>query len=535
MSEGGGQRWDASRSAAGDRNPWLIACVVSIATFMQVLDTAIANVALQHIAGSLGADTDEATWVVTTYLIASAVIIPVSGWLSDVIGRKRYYMLCVAVFTVSSVLCGFAPNLGMLIFFRVLQGLGGGGMAPSEQSILADTFPPWRRAQAFALYGVAVIVAPTVGPTLGGYITDNYSWEWIFFINGPIGVISLVLVQWLVAEPEVLKKERRDLWRKGIRPDWGGFLLAALFLGCLEVVLDRGQQDDWFQSSFIVTFAALSVIALLLFIPWELSRDDPIVNVRLLFQRQFGTAFMVMLTIGIVLFGSTQFMPRLLQEGFQYTAYLSGLALMPGGVAMLLMMPVAGQLSSHVQPRTMMAVGMVAVAFGMWVSTALDPNTSFGWFAEIRVIQVVALPLLFVPITTVAYSGIRPEDTGQASSLINVARNLGGSIGISMANTLLTQRAQFHQSRLVEHIYPSSPNYQQWSGRITQFFIGQGDNAVQAKAHALGWIGKTIGAQATLLSYLDVFWAAAIFAALMVPVTLSLKTVDLSKGTPAGH
>jgi DHA2 family multidrug resistance protein len=208
---------------------------------------------------------------------------------------------------------------------------------------------------------------------------------------------------------------------------------------------------------------------------------------------------------------------------------------MPGGVAMLLMMPVAGQLSSHVQPRTMMAVGMVAVAFGMWVSTALDPNTSFGWFAEIRVIQVVALPLLFVPITTVAYSGIRPEDTGQASSLINVARNLGGSIGISMANTLLTQRAQFHQSRLVEHIYPSSPNYQQWSGRITQFFIGQGDNAVQAKAHALGWIGKTIGAQATLLSYLDVFWAAAIFAASMVPVTLSLKTVDLSKGTPAGH
>jgi DHA2 family multidrug resistance protein len=535
MSDSGGQRWDNSRSAAGDRNPWLIACVVSIATFMQVLDTAIANVALQHIAGSLGADTDEATWVVTTYLIASAVIIPVSGWLSDIMGRKSYYMACVAMFTASSVLCGFAPNLGALIFFRVLQGLGGGGMAPSEQAILADTFPPWRRAQAFALYGVAVIVAPTVGPTLGGWITDNYSWHWIFLINGPIGVISLILVQWLVAEPDVLKKERGERWAKGIRPDWGGFLLVTLFLGCLEVVLDRGQEDDWFQSSFIVTFAALSALALLLFIPWELSRDDPIVNVRLLFQRQFGTAFMVMLTIGIVLFGSTQFMPLLLQQGFQYTAYLSGLALMPGGVAMLLMMPVAGQLSSHVQPRTMMAVGMAAVAFGMWVTTALDPDTSFRWFSEIRVVQVFALPLLFVPITTVAYSDLRPQDTGQASSLINVARNLGGSIGISMANTLLAQRTQFHQSRLVEHIYPSSPNYQQWSGRITQFFIGQGDNAVQAKAHALGWIGKTIGVQATLLSYLDVFWAAAIFAALMVPVTLSLKTVDLSKGTPAAH
>jgi DHA2 family multidrug resistance protein len=528
------QRWDNSRSAAGDRNPWLIACVVSIATFMQVLDTSIANVALRYIAGSLGADTDEATWVVTTYLIASAVIIPVSGWVSSVVGRKTYYMGCVAVFTVSSVLCGFAPNLGALIFFRVLQGLGGGGMAPSEQAILADTFPPWRRAQAFALYGIVVIVAPTVGPTLGGWITDNYSWQWIFFINGPIGLASLLLVQWLVIEPEALKKERREHWRKGIRPDWIGFLLVALFFGCLEVVLDRGQQDDWLQSSFIVTFSVISAVALALFIPWEFSRDDPIVNVRLLLRWQFATAFMVMLTVGIVLFGSTQFVPRLLQEGFQYTAYLSGLALMPGGVAMLLMMPVAGQLSSRVQPRTMMALGMATVAAAMWWTTSIDTDTSFGWFAWMRVFQVVALPFLFVPINTVAYSGLKPEDTGQASSLINVARNLGGSIGISMASTLLARREQFHQSRLVEHIIPSSPNFQHWSAQITQYFVQQGSGA-QAKARALGWIGQTIGSQATLLSYVDVSWAAALFAALMVPLTLSLKKVDLSAGAPAGH
>jgi MFS transporter, DHA2 family, multidrug resistance protein len=535
MSDGKAGAWDRSRSAAGGRNPWLIACVVSIATFMQVLDTAIANVALRYIAGSLAAGLDESTWVVTTYLVASAVIIPVSGWLSSVIGRKRYYMICVAVFTVSSILCGLAPSLGWLIFFRILQGLGGGGMAPSEQSILADTFPPWKRAQAFALYGVAVIVAPTVGPTLGGWITDNYSWHWIFFINGPIGVVSLILVQWLVVEPDALERERRMRIRRGIKVDWIGFLLVALFLGCLEVVLDRGQEDDWFQSGFIVSFAIISAVSFMLFIPWELSRDDPIVNVRLLFQRQFGTAFLVMMTVGVVLFGSTQFMPQLLQDSFNYTATLSGLTLMPGGLAMLLMMPVAGQLSSRVQPKYLMACGMACVAIAMWHTTSIGPDASFGWFAWIRVFQVVALPFLFVPITTVSYSGLRPQDTGQASSLINVARNLGGSIGISMANTVLAQREQFHQARLVEHLYPSSTIFQQSLERITQFFVGQGDNLAQAKQHAIGWIGQTVQIQSTLLSYLDVFWGAAIFAALMVPVALSIKRVSAARGAPAGH
>jgi DHA2 family multidrug resistance protein len=535
MSEGASGGWDRSRSAAGDRNPWLIACVVSIATFMQVLDTAIANVALRYIAGSLAAGIDESTWIVTTYLIASAVIIPVSGWLSSVIGRKRYYMICVAVFTVSSILCGMAPSLGMLIFFRILQGLGGGGMAPSEQAILADTFPPAQRGQAFALYGVAVIVAPTVGPALGGWITDNYSWHWIFFINGPIGVVSLVLVQWLVTEPKALEDERRERLRKGIKIDWIGFLLVALFLGCLEVVLDRGQQDDWFHSPFILIFTLVSALSLILFIPWELAQDDPIVNVRLLFQRQFGTAFLVMMTVGIVLFGSTQFMPQLLQESFHYTAMLSGLALMPGGIAMLLMMPIAGQLSNRVQPKYLMAGAMACVALSMWHTTSIDPGTSFSWLAWMRVFQVVSLPLLFVPINTVSYSELRPEDTGQASSLINVARNLGGSIGISLASTLLAQRAQFHQSRLVEHIYPSSVTYQQQLDHVVRYFMEQGYGMAQAKARAIGWIGQLVQTQSVFLSYLDVFWSAAAFSLLMVPVALSTRHVDLGRGAPAAH
>src|SRR5580698_7774931 len=300
QSQGGG--WGPSRSAAGHRNPWLVAVVVSIATFMVVLDTAIANVSLRYIAGSLGASIDESTWVVTTYLIANAVVLPVSGWLSNVVGRKRFYMICVALFTVSSLLCGLAPSLNMLIVFRILQGLGGGGMPTSEQAILADTFPPAKRGQAFALYGIAVIVAPTVGPTIGGWITDNFSWHWIFFINVPIGLASLALVHWLVEEPEVLERERKERLANGLKVDWVGFFLIAMTLGCLEVVLDRGQIDDWFKSGTIVTFATIAACSFIFLVPWELTRDDPIVDLRLLLQRQFGMAFIVMFAVGAILF-----------------------------------------------------------------------------------------------------------------------------------------------------------------------------------------------------------------------------------------
>ena len=276
-----------SRSAAGDRSPWLIAIVVSIATFMVVLDTAIANVSLRYIAGSLAISVDESTWVVTTYLIANAVVLPISGWLSNVIGRKRFYMLCVAVFTFASLLCGLAGSLSALLLFRILQGIGGGGMPTSEQAMLADTFPPEKRPQAFALYGIAVIVAPTVGPTIGGWITDNYSWHWIFFINVPIGLISLALVQWLVVEPEVLERERRERLADGFKIDWQGFVLIAMTFGSLEVVLDRGQIEDWFHSTYIITFATIALCSFMFFIPWELTHSDPIVDIRLLCRRQF--------------------------------------------------------------------------------------------------------------------------------------------------------------------------------------------------------------------------------------------------------
>jgi MFS transporter, DHA2 family, multidrug resistance protein len=525
-----------SRSAAGDRSPWLIAVVVSIATFMVVLDTAIANVALRYIAGSLAVSVDESTWVVTTYLIANAVILPASGWLSNVIGRKRFYMICVALFTVASLLCGLASSLTALIIFRILQGLGGGGMPTSEQAMLADTFAPRQRPQAFAIYGIAVIVAPTVGPTVGGWLTDNYSWHWIFFINVPFGILSLVLVQWLVVEPEVLERERRERLAGGLKIDWIGFILIALIFGSLEMVLDRGQIDDWFNSTTIVTFATISACSFIFFIPWELTRDDPIVDLRLLFQRNFFMAFVVMLAVGAVLFGSNQITPQLMQTNFPYTAMLSGLAMMPGGLAMLLMMPLAGQIIPRMEPKYWMALGFCIIALAMWYSTSLVPDASFGYFATMRVFQTIGMPFMFIPINSVAYAGLPGQKTSEASALINVARNLGGSIGVSLANTELVQRSQFHQARLVENLIPSSPVLQSTLHKMTQYFAQSGAPS-GAQGRAIGYIGQLVSNQAALMGYIDIFYSWAIFAAVLIPMVLLLirRVGPLSGETALGH
>ncbi|TPJ49807.1 DHA2 family efflux MFS transporter permease subunit [Mesorhizobium sp. B2-7-1] len=523
MSDAATAHGDQSRSAAGRRSPWLIAIVVSIATFMLVLDTSIANVALRNIAGSLAAGMDESTWVITTYLVANSVIIPVSGWLTSVIGRKRYYMICVATFTLASLLCGLAPNLPTLIAFRILQGLGGGGMAPSEQSILADTFPPEKRSQAFALYGIAVIVAPTVGPTIGGWLTDNFSWHWIFFINVPFGIMSLALVQWLVIEPEILERERRERLSKGLKVDWIGFILVAMALGCLEVFLDEGQRNDWFASAFITAFAVISAVSFLLLVPWEWTRREPIVDIRLLFSRQFGMSFLVMMAVGAVLFSSTQLLPQLQQTTFDYTATLSGLSMMPGGIAMLMLMPVSGFAAGVVQPRYLIMMGMSVVAVALWHMTSLTPDASFGFFAYARIYMMIGLPFLFIPISTAAYVGLPPQKTDQASSLINVARNIGGSIGVSLSNTVIAQNAQLHQSVLVGHTAQSSEAYQQTLRQVTDHFVAEGSPLTEARQQAVGWIGQEIGRQASLLAYVDVFFYCAIATALLVPFALLLR------------
>ncbi|MCK1309615.1 MULTISPECIES: DHA2 family efflux MFS transporter permease subunit [unclassified Bradyrhizobium] len=526
--------WSPERSAAGGHNPYLIAFVVSIATFMEVLDTTIANVALRHIAGGLAVGIDESTYVITSYLVANAIVLSISGWLSTVIGRKRFYMMCVAIFTVSSLLCGFAWNLQALVLFRILQGLGGGGMATSEQAILADSFPPHKRGQAFAIYGVAVVVAPVVGPTLGGWITDTYTWHWVFLINVPMGLLSLFLVGTLVKEPSGAEEEREKLLSKGLRVDYVGFLLVAIGLGSLEYVLDEGQRNDWFGSNMIVFFAVLSAMSLLALIPWELTREDPIVDLRLLGRRQFAACFLVMLATGAVLISTTQLLPQLLQSDLNYTAMLAGLALSPGGVATLVLMPVVGRLVSSVQPKYLIMFGAAIVAFSMWHLTGLTGDITYGYAAMSRIFLALGLPFLFLPVTTASYDGVPPDKTNQASALINVARNIGGSMGVALAQTILAQRQQFHQSRLIEHAAPSDLGYQQTIETMTRFFQAQGSNAGDAASQAVAWVGRTLQQQVDFLAYIDVFWTLAIIAVLMIPTAAVLRPIKL--GAPArGH
>ncbi len=526
--------WSPERSAAGGHNPYLIAFVVSIATFMEVLDTTIANVALRHIAGGLAVGIDESTYVITSYLVANAIVLSISGWLSTVIGRKRFYMICVATFTISSLLCGFAWNLQSLVLFRILQGLGGGGMATSEQAILADSFPPEKRGQAFAIYGVAVVVAPVIGPTLGGWITDTYSWHWVFLINVPMGLLSLFLVGRLVKEPSGAEEEREKLLSKGVQVDYIGFALVAIGLGSLEYVLDEGQRNDWFGSNMIIFFAVLSAVSLLALIPWELTREEPIIDLRLLGRRQFAACFLVMLGTGAVLISTTQILPQLLQTELNYTALLAGLALSPGGIATLMLMPVVGRLVSTVQPKYLIMFGATVVAFSMWHLTGLNGDITYGYAALARVFLAIGLPFLFLPVTTASYDGVPSDKTNQASALINVARNIGGSMGVALAQTVLAQRQQFHQSRLIEHAAPSDLGYQQTIDAMTRYFQAQGSNPSDAAAQAIAWVGKTLQQQVDFLAYIDVFWMLAIIAVLMIPTAAVLRPIDL--GAPSrGH
>ena len=511
--------WTNARSAAGKRNPWLIVSVISMATFMEVLDTSIANVSLSHIAGGLSASADEATWVLTSYLVANAIVIPISGWLSDVIGRKRYYMISVALFTLSSLMCGLAPSLPLLILARILQGIGGGGLAPSEQSFLADTFPPAKRGQAFAAYGVVVVVGPVLGPTLGGWITDNISWHWIFLINVPVGILSLLLVNHFVVEPALLEKERRARLKDGLKVDYIGFALVAVGLGFLEFTLDRGERDDWFGSPFITASAIIAAVALVALVVWELSRKDPIVNLRLLGNRNFAVTILFMATTGAVLFGTTAIIPQMLQQVFGYTATNAGLALTTGGIATLIAMPIVGQLAGRVDARFLLIPALLLQAVALWVMSGWSTDIAFSNASFGRLISAAGLPFLFIPISTVAYVGLRPDQTSEASALLNVARNLGGSLGIAITQAALVQRGQYHQDRLVEGLNPLNPNYVDGLDKLGQMVGGVADSSNAA----MGALYQQVQQQAQMLSYVDVYHGFMIFVLLISPLGLLIR------------
>ena len=497
-----------------------MAFTVTLATFMEVLDTSIANVALPHIAGSLGATYDEATWLLTSYLVSSAIVLPVSGWLSTLIGRKRFYMSCVALFTICSFLCGIAPTLPLLIFARVLQGAGGGGLQPSEQAILADSFPPEKRGLAFAMYGMAVVVAPAIGPTLGGWITDNFNWHWIFFINIPVGLLSLFLTHRLVEDPPWLKQEKKS----GIRIDYIGLSLIVIGIACFQIVLDKGQEEDWFSSKLILVTFCLAVPLLVAFFLWEWFHDDPIVDVRLLHNRNFGTAVFFSFILGIVLFGSTVLIPEFLQSSLGYTAERAGMALSPGGLVLVVMMPIAGMLlQTRIDPRLLVSLGFLGTSITLHLMTVIYLQIDFRTVVLLRMIQVMSMPLIFIPISTLNYIGVPREKSNQVSGLSNFSRNLGGSIGTSLLGTFLARQNQMHQTALVAHTNVASASYRQMFSGLKGLYLSQGFDTVTAGQKALAAIYQTVRAQAGAMSFENAFWIMSVLIGCLVPLPFIMR------------
>jgi len=502
-------------------NPWVIALTVTLATFMEVLDTSVANVALPHIAGSLSAGQDESTWILTSYLVSNAIVLPLSGWMSSLIGRKRFYMSCVALFTISSFFCGLAPSLGALIFFRVLQGAGGGGLQPSEQAILADTFPPQQRGMAFAVYGMAVVLAPAIGPTLGGWITDNFDWRWIFFINIPVGILSLFLTNALISDPPYLKQEKRA----SFRIDYIGLGLLAVGLGCLQVVLDKGQRDDWFGSHFITTMTAVCVVALIAAIFWEWFHKDPIIDLHLFRERSFAVGNMLMFMVGFALLSSTVLLPLFLQTLMGYTAEKAGLTLMPGGFVLICIFPLVGFLLSKYDARWLLIFGLSVLSFALFHMTHFDTQIDFRAAATARAFQMAGLAFLFVPINTIAYAFLPKEKNNAASGLINLARNIGGSVGISFVTTMLARRTQLHQSNLSGQVNSGNGALQAMLNSSTRLLMSHGSSHAEALRQSYGLVANLIDQQATMLAYVDNFWLLGVAVLAMVPFVFLMKRV----------
>jgi DHA2 family multidrug resistance protein len=504
-------------------NPWLIAMTVALAAFMEVLDTSIANVALPHIAGSLGASTNEGTWVLTSYLVANAIVLPLGAWASSVMGRRNFFVFCITIFTVASFLCGAAPTLPLLLLFRILQGAGGGGLQPMAQAIMADSFEPQKRGQAFAIYGLVTVLAPSIGPTLGGWITDNYSWRWIFFINIPVGILAFILVTRMVEDPPWIKPDRSLLGRM----DYVGLSLLTIAMGGMQIMLDKGEENDWFSSGFIRFFAFLFVAGMIGLVAWEWRQKNPLINLKVFRFRNFAICCFLMMLVGGVLNANTVLQPQFMQQLLGWTATTAGMALTAGGIALLVVMPLAGFATSKVSARTLTVLGfsMFVLTF-RYAAVATTLDMTFSAASWLRVVQMLPLPFCFISITTAAYVGMPKEDSNQVAGLINFARNIGGSILIAMTNAQVTSRSMWHQAHLQNNMSSASIAYQQHAQALGGL-MGQSFGGANGGGMALASIYNQLNLQAALQGYQDVYMELS-----WMSVALVLLAFLLSKNRP---
>jgi DHA2 family multidrug resistance protein len=510
-------------------NPWLIAAVVALAAFMEVLDTSIANVALPYIAGGLAASNDQSTWVLTSYLVSNAIVLPISGWLATKIGRKRFFMTCLIIFTVSSLLCGIAPSLELLLFFRILQGAGGGGLQPMAQAILADTFPPEKRGLAFAVYGITAVIAPTIGPTLGGWITFNYTWRWIFFINLPVGLMTLALVRRFVEDPPYLTQLKNKIGKL----DYVGIGLLTVGIGALQILLDKGQEDDWFGSRFITTLVITAVVFLVALVIWEWYQKSPIIDVHMFTNVNFAGASLMLFMLGVMLFSSLVLMPQFLQTLLGYTSQTAGLALSAGGVVLLFEMPLMGQLTGKIQARFLIAAGWFTLFFAMLYSTTrIDLQMDFSTAVVVRIVQVIGLGFLFVPVTLVAYIGIAPEKNNAVAGIANFMRNIGSSVGTSMVTTIIARRSQYHQEILANFVREGSATYQNSLNGLSSKLFVFGQSQHDAQAGALARLYLLVQQHAASLAYIDNFKILSVISGVMFFLCFFLRKNDPGGG---GH
>ncbi|HVC19156.1 MAG TPA: DHA2 family efflux MFS transporter permease subunit [Vicinamibacterales bacterium] len=509
-------------------NPWIIAVAVMFATFMEVLDTTVVNVSLPHIAGSLSATVDEATWALTSYLVANAIILPITGWLANTFGRKRLLMASVTGFTAASFLCGLAPNLPTLILFRVIQGATGGCLQPLSQAVLLEAFPPHERGKAMAFWGLGIVVAPILGPVLGGWLTDTYSWRWVFYINIPVGVASIIMTQLFIFDPPYIRRKAGGI-------DYWGIGMLAVGIGSLQIVLDKGQEVDWFSSNLILGLAILAAVLLTLFIIWELVAEHPVVDLRVFKERTYASGVFLMTTLGFVLYGSLVLLPLMLQTLMGYSALEAGIAMAPRGLGSFIFMPIVGVLLGRHDARKMLAIGVAVSAWTLIWLSFINLNAGYWDIFWPQFVQGMGMAFVFVPLTTITMDPVPKERMGNATSLFNVMRNIGGSVGIATATTLLAREQQVHTSIMGAHINPYSEPARLMLQQMRAAFVAAGSDPTTALQRTYAALFGMVQQQAAMMSFVEIFfWFGVLFFAVL-PLVLLMRRPAAKPGSMAAH